>query len=81
MDMLTAGIHGTLTLKKERTGQSKQINKITNQNRKSVEIGTSIKFCAYPFTKTRVIRFTKRFQVINTLSYPVVLQEPKHVGS
>lgn len=81
MDMLTAGIHGTLTLKGETDIQAKANNKNHDRGIKSIEIGTSIKFCSHPFTKTRVIRFTKRFQIINTLRYPIVLQEPKYRGS
>ena len=77
MDMLTAGIHGTLSLKSERQSQNKK-SALTEAGTKSIEIGTSIKFCDHPFAKTRVIRFTQRFQIINTLRYPIVIQEPKH---
>jgi hypothetical protein len=60
MDMLTSGIHGTLSLKKEKQAQNKK-SQLNESGAKSVEIGTSIKFCDHPFAKTRVIRFTQRF--------------------
>ena len=57
MDMLAAGIHGTLLLKQDK----QRTNKSSPNYGKSIEVGTSIKFCSYPFIKTRVIRFTKQF--------------------
>ena len=76
MDMMTAGICGTLSLNQEKSAQDHP-SQSGESGTKSVEIGTSIKVCDHPFAKTRAIRFTNRFQIVNTLNCPIVVQEPK----
>jgi hypothetical protein len=40
----------------------------------AVELGTSIKMCDSPYAKTKVIRFTNRFTLVNKMNIPLVVR-------
>ena len=40
----------------------------------AVELGTTIKMCDSPYIKTKVIRFSNRFTLVNKMSIPLVIR-------
>jgi hypothetical protein len=65
IDLRNLGICGSLQMKK--SGSEK--------DRLTIEIGTSLKLCDQPFTKTRIVRFTEKFVIYNKLPFPIVIRE------
>lgn len=65
IDLRNLGMSGSLQMKNFRN----------ENNRLTIEIGTSLKLCDQPFTKTRILRFTQKFVIYNKLPFSIVIRE------
>jgi len=83
INLSTVGVHGCVVLKHNpddklnklrNTHNPKELEHIHQKLNEAVELGTSIKLCDNPYAKTKVIRFTNRFTLVNKMNFPIVVR-------